>query len=134
MKKVILAFGIMCMTVFVGSLYAQSPGVEAGASIEFEKEIHDYGVIQQYGNGAYEFIFTNTGSEPLLISKASGSCSCAITSWPRAPIVPGESASIKVTYDTKRIGPINEPFTITSNAVNIHSKVISIKGSVSGVP
>ena len=120
------------MLLFVASanINAQEVTVETGPKIEFEKEVHDYGTIQQYGNGTYEFKFTNTGNEPLMISNAKGSCGCTVPEWPRQPIAPGESAVIKVKYDTKRVGPFGKSVTIQSNAVNSPSKVIRIKGKV----
>lgn len=133
MKKAILTFGLMLVAALSVNVMAQT-AVEGGAQIEFEKEVHDYGTIDQHGNGACEFVFTNTGSEPLIISNAKGSCGCTVPSWPREPIKPGESASIKVKYDTKRVGPINKSVTITSNAANAPTKVIRIKGTVKAAP
>jgi hypothetical protein len=46
------------------------------------------------------------------------------------PIKPGGKSAITVRYDTKRTGPINKSVTITSNATNAPSKVVTIKGTV----
>lgn len=107
--------------------------VEEGAIIEFEKETHDYGTIKQNGNGVYEFKFTNTGTQPLMISNAKGSCGCTVPEWPREPIAPGQSGAIKVKYDTKRVGPFSKSVTLQSNAVNSPTKTIRIKGTVEEV-
>ncbi len=123
------------MMIFVaGSMSAviaqEVAQVAEGAKIEFEKETHDYGEVNHGGNGQCTFDFTNTGSEPLIIQKAKGSCGCTVPSWPKEPIAPGKTASITVKYDTKRPGAINKSVTITSNAVNTPTKVIRIKGNV----
>lgn len=130
MKKAILTFGMMLMAVVAFNVNAQevTPAI-GGAEISFESEVHDYGVIQQHGNGEYDFVFTNTGTEPLIISNAKGSCGCTVPTWPREPIAPGASSVIKVKYDTKRIGLINKSVTITSNA-ETPTKIIRIKGEV----
>ena len=101
-----------------------------GAQINFEKEVHDYGTIDNGANGQCTFEFKNTGNAPLIISNAKGSCGCTVPSWPKEPIAPGASAVITVKYDTKRPGAINKSVTITSNAVNSPTKVIRIKGNV----
>jgi len=101
-----------------------------GAAIEFEQEVHDYGNIPQGANGTYSFVFTNTGTEPLLISNAKGSCGCTVPTWPQEPIATGASAKLDVTYDTQRIGAISKTVTINSNAVNEPIKVIRIAGNV----
>ena len=136
MKKAILTFGMMFLAVMAFEVNAQAtaaPVAKAiqvgGAEISFEKEVHDYGVMEQNGNGQCEFVFTNTGTEPLLITNARGSCGCTVPEWPREPIAPGASSSIKVKYDTKRIGLINKSVTITSNG-ETSTKIIRIKGEV----
>ena len=118
----------------VNSVVAQEEVAQNGAKIEFEKEVHDYGTIENGANGQCTFDFKNTGSAPLIISNAKGSCGCTVPSWPKEPIAPGASATITVKYDTKRAGAINKSVTITSNAVNAPTKVIRIKGNVKPKP
>lgn len=127
MKKAML---LLALTV--GSFTLAQAQV-AGAKIEFEKLEHDYGTIDQGANGATEFRFTNTGTEPLIISNAKGSCGCTVPEWPKEPIAPGASSSIKVKYDTKRVGPISKTVTITSNAVDNSNTLLKIKGTVNAV-
>lgn len=127
MKKLVAVFTLFFLAALFVNVNAQSIG---GAEISFEKETHDYGVIKQHGDGTYDFVFTNSGSVPLLISECVGSCGCTVPEWPREPIAPGASAKLKVTYDTKRVGVINKSVTIKSNAVNAPTKIIRIKGEV----
>ncbi|MFN4854895.1 MAG: DUF1573 domain-containing protein [Bacteroidota bacterium] len=99
------------------------------ADIRFEKELHDYGTIDQGANGVYEFKFSNSGKEPLIISGARGSCGCTVPSYPKEPIPPGGPGLLKVSYDTKRVGAFNKTVTVTSNA-NSGTKTLTIKGVV----
>jgi len=39
----------------------------------FEKLVHDYGTIEQHADGNCEFVFTNTGKEPLILSNVRSS-------------------------------------------------------------
>lgn len=109
-------------------------GVFAQAEIEFEEETHDFGLLKQGGDATTEFKFTNTGNEPLIIANAKGSCGCTVPEWPREPIAPGATSSIRVKYDSKRVGPINKSVTITSNAGAAPTKVIRIKGNIEAAP
>ena len=129
MKKAILSFGIMLVGVFAMNTAVAQTGPQAS----FEKEVHDYGTMKQHGDGTCEFVFTNTGDEPLIISNAKGSCGCTVPSWPKEPIGPGESNSIKVKYDTKRVGPINKSVTLTMNS-STPTKVLRIKGNIEAAP
>jgi hypothetical protein len=62
-----------------------------------------------------------------------GSCGCTVPVWPKTPIAPGEKASIKVKYDTRRVGRFQKTVTVTSNA-GTPTKVLTIKGNVEDVP
>ena len=128
MKKVIYLLGIMLL--FAGVAKAQDTKVQNGPEIEFEKVVHDYGDVPYNGNGECEFRFTNTGNEPLLVQKPKSSCGCTIPSWPKEPILPGESEVIKVTYRTNRVGNINKTVTVTSNAISNPTVVLRITGRV----
>ena len=78
--------------------------------ISFEKELIDLGSFMQFDDSSSicEFFFTNSGKEPLIISKAKGSCGCTVPNWPKEPIMPGDSGVIKVNYDEKRVGSLTK--------------------------
>jgi len=130
MKKIILYITFILTFVFTGK--TQEVIIESGPLIEFEKKVHDYGKVEYDGNPECTFLFKNTGTEPLIISKAKGSCGCTIPEWPKNPIPPGSLGEIRVKYDTKRLGPINKVITISSNALNTEEGIciLRIKGDV----
>ncbi len=85
------------------------------AILSLQSDVVDYGTIDQGGEPLRVAKFTNTGTEPLIISGAKGSCGCTVPNWPKEPIMPGESSQIEIRYDTKRVGAINKTVTVTSN-------------------
>lgn len=107
---------------------------QEGAIIQFDEEKHNFGEVDEGPQITHEFVFTNTGTEPLILSKVKASCGCTTPSWPKDPILPGEEGVIVVTYNTaKRVGGFNKSVTITSNASE-PTKVIYISGKVNAVP
>ena len=45
--------------------------------IVFDKQRHDFGTIEEAnGKVTYDFVFVNTGNEPLVISNVCTSCGC----------------------------------------------------------
>jgi len=112
--------------------FATAQEVTNGPMITVDKEVHDYGTIAQGADGTCEFTVTNTGTEPLILTRCKGSCGCTVPKCEKAPIKPGDTSAISVKYDTNRVGPINKSVTITSNAVNEPTKVVRIKGKVEG--
>lgn len=105
-----------------------------GPEITFKETLHDYGTINVDDDGAYDFEFTNTGNEPLILSKPRSSCGCTVPSWPKEPILPGESNTIKVTYNTHKVGPFNKTVTVYSNSANSANVMLRIKGTVNPKP
>lgn len=104
-----------------------------GPGIEFNIEKHDFGILQQNGDGTVNFDFTNTGTEPLILSNVRSSCGCTVPQWPREPINAGETASIIVKYDTKRVGSFNKSISVYSNASDAPI-ILRISGKVEGAP
>lgn len=70
-------------------------------SMTFVESEHDYGKIEQKTKNEYIFKFTNSGTNPLLISKAKGTCGCTVPDYPKEPIMPGEDGEIKVEYSSR---------------------------------
>lgn len=101
-----------------------------GPKIEFSALEHNYGQIEKGGDGNCEFTFTNTGNEPLILSNVRASCGCTTPSWTQAPVMPGQTGTIKVKYNTNNIGAFNKSVTVTSNAVDNPRVVLKIKGNV----
>ena len=132
MKKL---FSILLISVFVVSTScSQSPDSllrknKDGPKIEFENQVHDFGTILQGGDGKYEFVFTNTGKEPLILNNVKSSCGCTKPEWSVEPVKRGEKAVVKVGYNTKLVGPFTKTITVFSNASN-STVTLTIKGAV----
>jgi len=96
---------------------------------EFDKTDHDFGTVTEGQKVSYDYKFKNNGQAPLIIQTAQPSCGCTVPTWPKEPVMKGQSAVIKVHYDTKRTGAFTKTVTIESNARS-NPKVITIKGVV----
>lgn len=96
----------------------------------FERDLHDFGEIIQGEVATTEFKFTNTGKSDLIIASARASCGCTVPEYPKEPIKPGESASIKVSYNSEgRKDAFNKTVTITANTIPNENRV-KVKGVV----
>jgi hypothetical protein len=85
-------------------------------SMKFAESSHDFGTIDQGTENKKIFEFTNTGSEPLVIENAKGSCGCTVPEWPKEPIPPGGTGEIKVVYKPgKQKNQQKKNVTITAN-------------------
>ncbi|MBK8956275.1 MAG: DUF1573 domain-containing protein [Saprospiraceae bacterium] len=128
---------LLAMVMFLGLVGAQTtPGVTTtpvkttGPHLEWDNTVVDYGEIKKGADPLRKAVFTNTGTEPLIIKSARGSCGCTVPTWPKEPIMPGEKGVIEIRYDTQRIGPINKSVSVTTNEGDQESR-ITLKGNVS---
>lgn len=108
---------------------SNNEGERTNAIMTFESTIVDYGTIENGSEPLRVVKFTNTGTEPLVIKNARGSCGCTVPTWEKTPIAPGQSSTIEIRYDTKRTGPINKSVTITTNE-GPDNHVLQVVGSV----
>ena len=132
MKKVFLMMIACCL--FAAQGFGQGPEKKdspSGAEITFEQTVHDFGTLVFKGVAECEFVFTNTGTEPLIIQSCPSTCGCTVPTCPKdKPIKPGEKGSIRVKYNNTNIpGGFNKQFTVVSNAKNSPISV-TIKGEV----
>lgn len=100
------------------------------AEMTFTELEYSFGTIKQNDMVHHDFVFTNTGKEPLIITQASGSCGCTVPLWPKEPIKKGEKGTIKVSFNSAgKMGLQDKTVTITSNASSTPN-ILHIKGTV----
>jgi hypothetical protein len=131
MKKVfsIIAFVAFYFTLSCSQTSQSVEAQKAGAAIEFEETEHDFGTIPQGSDGTYEFIFKNTGKEPLVLKNVRSSCGCTVPEWPKEPIKKGEKGKIKISYNTRITGTFSKSISVYSNTGGA-PVVLVIKGKV----
>lgn len=98
--------------------------------IYFENTTHNYGNIEYSSDGLCEFVFKNTGKEPLLLTNVKASCGCTTPTWPKEPIKKGGKGTIVVKYNTKIIGAFTKTIRVYSNA-KTSPVTLKITGAVS---
>ena len=100
------------------------------AEISFDHTEHDFGEIAEGEKVGCIFKYENTGSDNLIIQKASGSCGCTVPRWKKEPVPPGGSGQLEVIFDSSgRSGKQNKTITVTSNSIN-KVTILAIKADV----
>ncbi len=132
MKKVLSLFVLVILTI--SNSCSQGPednskNDKKAPFIKFENVVYDYGTIAQGDDGTCEFIFENTGKDPLVLTNVRPSCGCTVPQWSKEPVKSHKKSGIKVKYNTRRVGSFSKSVTVTSNASN-SPVVLTIKGKV----
>ena len=126
MKKLFILILTISLTTGV-ALNAQ----QAKSKMQLLETEHDFGKFkEEAGRQTYEFVVTNTGTDPLVIQNISASCGCTTPEWTRSPIPAGGKGKITAIYDPQnRPGAFNKTLTVYTNA-NPSTAVLTIKGEV----
>jgi hypothetical protein len=90
----------------------------------FDKDVYDFGKIKQGESVAYDFTFTNEGKSPLIIKDAVATCGCTVPEPPKEPILPGQSAKVKVVFNSAgKEGLQDKVVTINANTIPAQTQI-----------
>jgi hypothetical protein len=99
--------------------------------LKFDNPVHDFGKIKQGDQVSTEFVFTNAGKGVLNIRNIRASCGCTISNLEKNDLGPGESASIKITFNSRgRRGIQQKSISVFSNDPANPTQRITIKARV----
>lgn len=103
--------------------------VASGPEFEWNQTEHNFGNIPKGVPVTAEYTFKNTGTSPIILSNVKSTCGCTVPAWPKEPIMPGEEATIKATYNAKNPGAFTKRITVVSNAKDNYIYLL-LKGKV----
>lgn len=126
------------VALFVSAIsLAQSPEMksatavtnQAPSELKWESEVHDFGTLNQGKPATYEFTFTNTTKETVMITNVRPSCGCTAANYTKTAIKPGEKGMVAATYNAASAGAFTKSITVTTSDSNL-PKSLTIKGKV----
>jgi len=125
------------LSIMLGLIFFSALGwaQDQKAAISFEASKHDFGSVREQGGPvSHDFVFTNTGEAPLIISSVRASCGCTTPKWSKEPIAPGEKGSITAQYNPmNRPGTFRKSISVTANT-GLPTTVLYIQGVVQPKP
>lgn len=99
--------------------------------ISFEKTTYDFGEVIEGERLTYAFKFKNTGKSNLIIYSSEATCGCTTSQPPKAPVRPGESGEITVTFDSKgQKGKVEKRILVGANTYPSET-ILTITANVS---
>jgi hypothetical protein len=132
MKRTILL--LLIVLAFAGA-YAQAPVAAdppqpAKSSLQWTNGTsHDFGKIPQNMPATYTFEFTNTGAQPITVTKAQPSCSCTVPDYTKEPVLPGKEGYVKATFNAHNPGAFNKTITVSTDGGD-GNVILKISGEV----
>ena len=106
MRKLLITLGLALLLAGTHQASGQKTGRQKPkyeAQISFDAAEHDFGVIMEGSKKAsYDYVFTNTGKHPLVITRVTASCKCMDFEYSRRPVPPGGRGVITATYNPRK--------------------------------
>jgi hypothetical protein len=92
------------------------PPEAAAAKVAVDSQEYDFGTIDADKEASHSFLFTNIGTAPLELSQGMITCRCTVSLVDAAPVPPGGSTKVKVTWRPKGgLGPYRRTVSIRTN-------------------
>ena len=89
-----------------------------------------FDTIMQDDKVHHDFRIKNASNKNLIIARAFGSCGCTVPEYPKDPIQPGDTATIKVTFNSAgKQGEQTKTVTLVCNTV-VRNEMLYLKGFV----
>jgi len=120
-------FFTICLLIFGFTAKSQI----ATTKMKLAATEHDFGTFkEEAGRQTFDFILTNTGTEPLVIQNVVASCGCTTPDWTKQPIPAGANGKVTAIYDPKdRPGQFNKTLSVYTNT-KPEVVVLTIRGEV----
>ncbi|TXI69119.1 MAG: DUF1573 domain-containing protein [Flavobacterium sp.] len=117
--------------VQVAPAEVKAPAAPKQSTIKWDQEMHDFGDIEKGKPVTYEFSFTNTTKETILITNVRPACGCTAANYTKTPVKPGEKGMVAATFNAANVGPFQKSVTITTTENGVEAvKTVSFKGKV----
>ena len=112
-----------------------SKAVSTSPEMSFDKNLHDFGTIQEGETVSTLFTFTNTGKSDLIIVDARGSCGCTVPEYPKnIPIAPGGTGELRVSFNSNNMPNLQQKTVTISANTDSGRESIRIKAMVTPDP
>jgi len=116
---------------FVILLFACSGKQVDGPGIDFEKEIYDFGKVNEGEIVSHTFKFRNNGTENLLIESVKPTCGCTIAGQYDREVKPGASGEIPVKLKTAGFyGKFSKVIKVLTNIPDKNEIILTLKVTV----
>uniref|UniRef100_UPI003216CACF DUF1573 domain-containing protein n=1 Tax=uncultured Draconibacterium sp. TaxID=1573823 RepID=UPI003216CACF len=97
----------------------------------FEPKTFDFGEMKQGDKKEHTFSLTNNGKSDLLIRRVRSSCGCTAVAPSTKIIAPGETAPIKVTFDSRgKRGRQSKSITVITNDPKTPTSTLRISSNI----
>jgi len=109
----------------------QDPKQVHPTSVRWDRDTLFFGDLEEGASLIDSFRVTNTGNTPYLISGTKAICDCIVHQVPEYLIMPGETAVLRLEFDSSgKLGPVNPAVIVYDNSFPNKRSILYLKGNI----
>ncbi len=101
------------LLIFFGAAFPAESQVDTSpaerTTVSWSRDTLDFGVMEEGAILLDSFTVTNTGAVPYQIRSVRTSCDCTVLRYPKSPVQPGKTATIRVEFDSRGKSGLAQP-------------------------
>ncbi len=123
---------ILILVCMIAADLAWSQAQPTGlTTVVWNRDTLDFGVIEEGAILLDSFSVTNTGPVPYQIRSVRSNCDCTVLRYPKTPVQPGKSATIRVEFDSRGKAGMAQPGIILyDNSTPNSRSILYFKGRI----
>ena len=111
--------------------FLQHTGPLEPTTVRFLRDTIPFGRIEEGTILMDSFVVFNTGAAPYVIHSSKGGCDCTTLSFPKFPVMPGDSASIRIEFDSvNKAGNVTPGVILYDNSRPNRRNILYMEGEV----
>lgn len=100
-------------------------------TVRWNRDTVHFGKVEEGRILLDSFKVTNTGREPYIIREVKTSCDCTVLRYPNFPVMPGETATLRIEFDSRgKIGRTIPGIIVYDNSSPNARNLLYLKGEV----
>ncbi|MEO6040085.1 MAG: DUF1573 domain-containing protein [Saprospiraceae bacterium] len=100
-------------------------------TVTWNRDTIRYGEVEEGTIVLDSFRVTNTGKYPYLIKDVKTSCDCTVLQFPKFPVMPGETATVRIEFDSQgKIGPTTPGIVVYDNSSPNARNILYLNGAI----
>jgi hypothetical protein len=109
----------------------QDPTTLPRTTVSWDRSTIQFGSMEEGSVMIDSFTVTNTGKAPWLVHEVRAACDCTVLQRPEYPLMPGETAVIRVQFDSKgKAGETEAGIVLFDNSSPNARSILYIKGKI----
>lgn len=126
----------LLLTVVLGTPLQANAQIDPAArgnltTVSWNRDTLQFGIIEEGMILLDSFLVTNTGTLPYQITNARASCDCTVLRYPKTPVKPGQTASIRIEFDSQGKAGLTQPgIIIYDNSTPNLRSILYLNGRV----